>query len=148
MSWTSVLFVKSWIVRVLNKINDSAISALLDTDRKFAALSKQAGAAEAFRQFVSPEAQLLTTQTENVEGVENIFDHLGKMPAGSALIWEPEAAGVAASGELGWTWGRYTYHEVNNSELEEVSRGKYLNVWVKIGENWKVFLDIGNATID
>jgi ketosteroid isomerase-like protein len=64
------------------------------------------------------------------------------------LSWHADKAGVARSGELGYTSGTY---EVSFSEAPGkpgVDRGKYLTVWKKQADGaWKVLFDIYNSDL-
>jgi len=122
-----------------------AAEELLAADRAFAARSREVGPAEAFRQFVSADATLLTGNPLNVVGRDAIHRYMQSLPAGTTLTWEPKAADVAASGELGWTWGHYRYAWSDPESVEGESRGTYLNVWQRNKQaEWKVLLDLGS----
>jgi ketosteroid isomerase-like protein len=58
-------------------------------------------------------------------------------PAG--FLWEPDASGLATSGDLGWTSGRW------GSDLGGETRwqGRYLSVWRKKEQGWEVVADSG-----
>lgn len=58
-------------------------------------------------------------------------------PAG--FCWEPDGAGLATSGDLGWTSGRW------GSDLGGEARwqGRYLSVWRKTASGWEVVADCG-----
>lgn len=126
-------------------MNSSALDDLLARDKAFADRSAQDGPAIAFREFVHEHATLLTSSFENVEGRDNIFARMNALPSGTTLLWEPQDGGVAESGELGWTWGRYTSQLVSEDGETQESQGKYLNIWVRNDQNeWKVLIDLGN----
>lgn len=62
-----------------------------------------------------------------------------------SLLWEPQRAEVAESGELGYTWGLYTlvYSGDDGEDVTEI--GKYLNIWKKQADGmWRVAIDMGN----
>ena len=61
-------------------------------------------------------------------------------PAGIEFSWEPLDGRIAASGELGFTYGIYT---IKRDSV--VQKGTYISVWKK-DENgkWKYILDSGN----
>ncbi len=61
-------------------------------------------------------------------------------PQGPALRWKPTDAGVAASGDLGWTIGdaRFTWKQ---KEVDEAGL-RYLTVWRRgTGGRWEAVLD-------
>jgi ketosteroid isomerase-like protein len=81
-------------------------------------------------------------------------DAIGKLIAAEfavpdmKLSWHADKAGVARSGELGYTSGTY---EVSFSEAPGkpgMDRGKYLTVWKKQADGaWKVLFDIYNSDL-
>src|SRR6185369_14230433 len=76
---------------------------------------------------------------------ENVEPAIGKaaagklMPeAGRALTWEPAMADVSASGDLGYTYGKF---ELNTRGVT-LQRGSYVRVWKKLNGKWKVVFDV------
>ncbi len=120
--------------------------SLLNADKEFAAYSKVHGAAEAFKNFLSEGALQFSAERDVVVGNLAVYDIMKQGDDGYDLLWEPQFAEVAKSGEIGWTWGYYDLHIKENGETRY---GKYLNVWKKnaAGE-WKVAADIGNPGPD
>jgi ketosteroid isomerase-like protein len=120
---------------------------LLDTDRAFSARSVEVGAVQAFHEFLAEDALMLNDGGQPVTGRETIFERMSKGSPDNVLIWEPQRAEVAKSGELGWTWGTFEYRVIESDTVKSVSHGKYLNVWRKdASENWKVLVDMGNSS--
>jgi ketosteroid isomerase-like protein len=63
------------------------------------------------------------------------------------LTWSPVGADLAASGDLGYTWGTYEFRGVAKDGKPVVEHGKYMTVWKKQADgSWKVALDMGNAS--
>lgn len=119
---------------------------LLRTDREFSETSAREGAAEALRKYLLPEALQLPAGQLPIRGNENIYQDMLQAGDGYTLTWEPQEAGVAASGELGYSWGIYTVTSRGQNGEEPSRQGKYLNVWKKDGAgNWRVLIDTGNA---
>jgi ketosteroid isomerase-like protein len=91
------------------------------------------------------------------EGVEVVdgggFDNLDAMrkqapwPDGTTLTWTPIKADMAASGDLGYTYGTYAFTSKNKEGKLVASYGKYTSIWKKqkSGE-WKVVVDMGNSS--
>jgi ketosteroid isomerase-like protein len=62
------------------------------------------------------------------------------------LTWSPVGGGVAASGDLGYTYGTYEFSSKDKGGKPVVSHGKYTTIWKKQQDRtWKVALDMGNA---
>ena len=63
--------------------------------------------------------------------------------ATGVLTWEPDFADVAKSGDLGYTWGRYTYTSFDSTESP--SCGFYVTIWKKqLDGSWRFVFDAGN----
>ncbi len=62
------------------------------------------------------------------------------------LTWAPVGAGVASSGDLGYTYGTFEFHSKDKDGKPVVDHGKYTTIWKKQKDgSWKVALDMGNA---
>lgn len=117
---------------------------LLYTDGAFATLSVEKGAAAAFEHYMIPDAMMLPHNNQPVYGRDDIVKAFGDDPDAFRLEWTPEKAEVAASGDLGWTWGRYTQTIYTDGD-DIVSYGKYLNIWKKqVDGTWRLAVDMGN----
>lgn len=117
---------------------------LVMTDRAFCAAAA-ADTAQAFYDFMVDDAVWLPTGSEPVLGREAVRDTLRQSP-GARLVWEPQAADVARSGELGYTWGLYQVQDIGPDGRQRVlSRGKYTTIWRRQRDgSWRAVLDIGN----
>jgi ketosteroid isomerase-like protein len=57
------------------------------------------------------------------------------------MTWEPQGGDIAASGELGYTYGIYELRDGGDN----VQRGTYVTIWKKQEDGkWKFVLDSGN----
>jgi ketosteroid isomerase-like protein len=64
----------------------------------------------------------------------------------NSLRWEPIGGDIAASGELGYTFGHSTSRRPNAAGETGDHFGKYVTIWKKQADGgWKVVLDIGNS---
>lgn len=120
---------------------------LLETDRAFAKYSADSGAVAAFAMYLAENAVQMPNGAPPITGRDSIVHAMSSGPDFS-LLWEPMHAEVAASGELGWTWGIYEAHFRTGEGEEVTSAGKYLNVWRKQADgSWKVIVDMGNPGV-
>jgi ketosteroid isomerase-like protein len=63
------------------------------------------------------------------------------------LTWTPVGADMAASGDLGYTYGTYEFASKDKDGKEVVNHGKYTSIWkLQTDGSWKVVLDMGNAS--
>ncbi|MEQ9569137.1 MAG: nuclear transport factor 2 family protein [Longimicrobiales bacterium] len=79
---------------------------LLERDRAFAAGYASDGREAAMRGFVAERARISRTGTPPWPGRAAALEALGETD--EALTWTPAGAGVADSGDLGYTWGSGT----------------------------------------
>jgi ketosteroid isomerase-like protein len=122
-------------------------AALFATDREFAEMSLEKGAAEAFRTYLAEDAAQLSAGANPVFGRDSIYQSMLEMPKGAILDWIPEDGEVAQSGEMGWTWGNYILTWRDDQGREIKSYGKYLNIWEKQEDGqWRVLIDMGNKS--
>jgi len=62
------------------------------------------------------------------------------------LFWTPVGGGIAASGDLGYTYGTYEFRSRDKDGKLGSAYGKYTTIWRKQKDgSWKVALDMGNA---
>ena len=70
-------------------------------------------------------------------------------PEGTTLTWTPIKAEMAASGDLGYTYGNYVFTGKNKEGKLVSSYGKYTSIWRKQKDGqWKVVVDVGNSSPD
>jgi len=118
---------------------------LLQADLDFAKKSMESTAGEAFAAYMTEDALQLPNEREPVEGVQAIVDGFAGFDTLYYLDWKPEMAEVAALGDLGYAWGRYTVM-TRDSAMTPVASGKYLSIWRKQPDGkWKVIVDMGNS---
>lgn len=118
---------------------------LLEADKDFSSYSMEHGTREAFLQFAADSAVMLRDNSLPVIGIMNIGKLFGPSNPNSTLTWEPKYAKIAASGELGYTYGLYK-SVVINGDSTSVSEGSYVSVWQKNNSgDWKWVLDCGTT---
>jgi ketosteroid isomerase-like protein len=80
----------------------------------------------------------------------NTRDAISKQPPwpeGTSLTWTPVKGDMAASGDLGYTYGNYIFKSKNKDGHIVSSYGKYMSVWRKQKDgSWKVVVDMGNSS--
>ncbi len=120
--------------------------AILKTDRAFSARSGEVGVTQAFDEYLANDALMLPHGGSPVAGGEAIHDLMSSGPE-FTMTWEPRAAEVALSGDLGWSWGEYTATSIAEDGSTNTSYGKYVSIWRKQDDgSWKAIVDIGNQS--
>ena len=102
---------------------------------------------DGFMSYFADDASDLPNGGPVVTGKDNIRKELEPWTPDVHLTWTPVHADMAASGDLGYTFGTYVY-TANNKDGKPVSHyGKYATVWKKQKDGiWKVAMDMGNSS--
>lgn len=112
---------------------------LLAADRQWSQVVKDV---DKFVSYFAPDATIYAPGMPAVTGTDAIRKTYSEMAGtpGFALSFTPSEAVVSASGDIGYTSGTYEMSMAGASE-----KGKYVTVWRKEGDAWKVVEDIFNA---
>lgn len=118
--------------------------SLLQMDVDFSNLSVDKGATFAFHEYLADDGLVLPFS----EAPRKKSDYASMLElaknsdaAKTTLEWTPEFADVAASGDLGYTWGRYIFTAADSSQ----TRGFYVTIWKKQTDGqWRFVFDAGN----
>lgn len=116
---------------------------LLRADRDFNKATQE-GRLDGWMKFMADDVVLLRAKA--VAGREAVRKELEGDWAdpNTSLSWEPRQAQMFASGNMGYTSGRWTYKAVDKGEKLEL-HGDYLTVWKKQNDgSWKVIWDGGS----
>jgi ketosteroid isomerase-like protein len=116
---------------------------IIKTDKEFSKLSSSAGMKKAFIEYIDDDGILLRPDHPPIVGA-NAIEYLTEQNDSSyTLTWTPSAAQVAASGDLGYSYGIY------NLQLQDTTlQGTYVSIWKKQKDGkWKFVLDTGNQGI-
>jgi len=71
----------------------------------------------------------------------------GPWAEGTSLTWTPVKADMAASGDLGYTYGNYVFKHKDKGGKPITDYGKYTSIWKKQRDrSWKVVVDMGNSS--
>lgn len=127
--------------------NTSALrEALLQADSEFSALAFDQGVEKAYERFIAADAVQLPDGGMPLAGKAAIMENVEASVGGIdfSLSWEPEDAVVAASGDLGYTWGYYYLETMTEDGELYAAEGKYANVWRNTPAGWQVVLDVSN----
>ena len=115
-------------------------NSLLEADLSFSRRSEEKGAAQAFYEFLAPDAVTLSAGEPPMRGREAIKVHLAAGPQGF-FTWQPIAADVSGSGDVGYTWGTANFQTKGPDDKPRIVYSKYVTVWRKQNSGrWKVVL--------
>lgn len=118
----------------------AALDDVMAADRAFAAAAAKDGIKEAFVAFAADDATMFRQGVGPIRGPAAIGASF-KDAGGASLVWAPEAGEVAASGDLAYTWGYFTYTAGDGSGRK--GTGNYVSIWRRVGGQWKWIVDLG-----
>ena len=115
---------------------------LLKVDREFARHSISKGTVDAFLAYSTDDVRFYRMNVFPIIGKKALRAALSKQPG--LLIWEPMAARVSQSGDLGYTYGISKFRADASKGLAPES-ASYMRIWKKqLGGAWKFVLEIAN----
>ncbi len=118
---------------------------MMDADRAFSRLSEEKGMKRAFLDYIDSNGVLLRANHLPLLGADAIDYLIQQNDSSYTIKWEPKNGSVAASGDLGYTYGLYVLQPTSKDTL---IYGNYVSVWKKQSDgNWKFVLDSGNQGI-
>jgi ketosteroid isomerase-like protein len=115
---------------------------IVDTEKAFSAMAQSDGIAEAFLSYAAEDAVLMRNNTL-VKGKEAMKDLLlAEASENVSLVWEPDFVDVSASGDLGYTYGKFTYTLTDSLGKNQVMEGVFHTVWKRQADGtWKFVWD-------
>jgi ketosteroid isomerase-like protein len=125
------------LIFALLAVSAAPVPEVVEVERLFAATVKEKGLAFGFRTFVADDGVIFIPDPRpGKELLEKAPDRPG------TLEWWPVYAGVAASGDLGFTTGPYL-----SAQGERKGQGQYFTIWRKQPSgSWRWVLDHGPLT--
>jgi ketosteroid isomerase-like protein len=119
---------------------------IINADKAFSALSKEKGMKHAFLHFAAEDVVVLRANSYPQLGKTEMETRFSTFSdTGFILTWEPQFADIAASGELGYSYGIYTSTTKDAEGNPNVEKGTYITIWRKDKDGiWKFALDTGN----
>lgn len=119
---------------------------LLDADRSFSKMSEIKGMRTAYMEYIDSNGVLLRPNNFPVTGGDAVDLISQNNDSSYTITWEPKSASIAASGELGYTYGVYSYKPKNTDNL---LFGTYVTIWKKQPDGrWKFVLQTANEGVE
>lgn len=123
--------------------NSVQIKEMMNADREFSAMSQSKGMKAAFLHYIDSNGVLLRPDHYPIIGKDAVSFLQGQEDSSFTLTWEPQSGELAASGDLGYTYGLYTF-----SKKDTTFHGTYVSIWKKQKDgDWKFVLDTGNPGV-
>jgi ketosteroid isomerase-like protein len=116
--------------------------ALMNADNAFSNLSAEKGMKDAFLEYIDSNGVLLRPNVIPIAGADAVDYIIALKDEGYTMTWKPNDATVAASGELGYTYGSYILQPATK---DTVFYGTYVSIWKKQDDGkWKFILQSAN----
>lgn len=127
--------------------NASALRVeIMNADRAFSAMSEKKGLRNAYLDFIENDGVLLRPGTLPLAGGDAMDFITQSNDSSFVMTWEPKSASIAASGDLGYTYGVYSIRQV---ETDSVFFGSYVTIWKRQPNGkWKFVLQSGNEGVE
>ena len=119
---------------------------LLDADRSFSKMSELQGMRSAYMEYIDSNGVLLRPNNFPVTGGDAVDLISQSNDSAYIMTWEPKSASLATSGELGYTFGIYSY---KLKKTDNVMYGTYVTIWKKQPSGkWKFVLQTANEGVE
>src|ERR1044071_4355480 len=137
-------FVAIVIVLALNVIaqGQSALQEMVKTEQAFSKMAEEKNAREAFMAFIADDGLLFRPGAFN--GKKWMLEHpLPTSDKKPLLAWQPAFAGMAASGDMGFTTGPWEA-KADIKDEKPSAYGHFMTVWKKQADgSWRFVVDLG-----
>lgn len=117
---------------------------ILETEQNFAEAAIKEGISNAFLMYASEDAVLMRNNTLVIgkTAIKNHFENQSPKNTNVSLTWKPDFVDVAASGDLGYTYGKYMYSFTNSEGNTIETNGVFHTVWKRqLDGTWKFVWD-------
>ena len=117
---------------------------IVEAEMNFSAMAGEKGIPEAFISFAAEDAVLMRNN-KLVVGKQALASYLDNQPSkadNEKLSWEPDFVDVSASGDLGYTYGNFTYSYTDSTGAIIENKGIFHTVWKRQADgSWKFVWD-------
>ncbi|MFT3680611.1 MAG: nuclear transport factor 2 family protein [Ferruginibacter sp.] len=122
---------------------EKAIEEIKKTENDFSAMASEKGLEAAFAFYADESAIIKRGRDSLIKGREGIRHfYSAAVFKKASLVWSPDFTDAAESGDIGYTFGKYTWKLKSADGKEEESRGIFHSVWKKQRDgSWKFVWD-------
>ncbi len=122
---------------------EAAKKEVAKAEADFAAMAAEKGIAEAFVAFADSGAVIKRKDDSLIFGKEGIRKfYSGDFYKQASVTWSPDFVEVSSSGDLAYTYGKYTWKSADTSGHPQEFKGIFHTVWKKQKDGtWKYVWD-------
>lgn len=116
---------------------------IIDTENAFVEMVKKEGIPKAFVTFAADDVAVLRGK-DLIVGKEALRTSYENRPSSGevTLMWTPDFVDVSSSGDLGYTYGKYTYTSTDSLGNKQSNEGIFHTVWKRQTDGrWKFVWD-------
>ena len=115
---------------------------IYQVEKNFTEMAQNEGIALAFVSFAADDA-VLNRNDSIISGKEDIRKYFSQHSSGDAqLVWAPDFVDVSRSGDMAYTFGKYTYTSLDSAGNSNSSSGVFHTVWKRQKDgSWKFVWD-------
>lgn len=127
-------------LRGATKSDSSKAAQLKDMDVKYTELATHTGMRAVYSTLGTGDMRLLQFNSLPIVGLETVVKQTPMEKA--ELQWIASGSGIAASGDMGYTYGMAYPASVSNGKAPQ---SVYLHIWQHTEHGWKLLLDLEDA---
>ena len=117
---------------------------IIQTEQDFAQMAADSGIRNAFLNYAAEDAVLMRNNSivSGKNGIGAFFDNQPMDEASISLEWKPDFVDVSASGDLGYTYGKFVFTLTDSSGQKNESTGIFHTVWKRQADGtWRFVWD-------
>ncbi len=143
--FTGIILVTSMlgVISCDSNIVEKSRKEILETEKAFCEMAAEKGVKVAFMEFADSNVAM-ARGNKLILGQRALADYYAtsKSDSNSKLNWTPEFVEVSKSGDLGYTYGYYTFVVTDSSGIQSETKGVFHTVWKKQDNGtWKFVWD-------
>lgn len=126
-----------------SKSKEEIKKEIFQAEKAFEKMTSERGIAEAFYYFADKDAVIKRENDTLIAGSDNIKIYYEKKDLKDAVVnWTPDFIDVSESGDLGYTYGKYSWKIRDNEGNIVEYKGVFHTVWKRQKDNsWKYVWD-------
>lgn len=123
---------------------EKVLEEIKEIDKQFCKDSELNGVDGWMKYFAVDSIMITSGERENIIGKENIYKYMRDFFNSSLRFeWEPTLYDVSEDLSFGYTSGVFLREFKKEGEII-IEKGKYISIWKKIDNDWKIVYDMGN----
>jgi ketosteroid isomerase-like protein len=117
---------------------------IVEVEHNFALMASEEGISIAFLAYAAEDAVLMRNNKLVIgkENLSELFESQASKANDEKLIWKPDFVDVSTSGDLGYTYGQFTYSFTDSTGTTIESKGVFHTVWKRQTDgSWRFVWD-------